>query len=581
MIHAIRCDQPSFRSISFTKGFNVVLAERTQDSTKKGSRNGLGKSTLIEIIHFCLGSSAQNNPLFQEPLKDWTFFLDIELGGQDYTVKRNTASPGRVIIEGNCSDWPIKPHVSTETGEMYMPVHDWNSTLGWIVFGLKTTVRDKKYSPTFRSLFSYFCRRGQDAYRSPFQQHSQQIEWDKQVNNLFLLGLDWEYAQKWQDLRDQERTLDQLKKAMETGLVSRYMGTIGALEATKVRLEEQVENMRKQLATFKVHPQYREVEDRANKLTAEIHQLSNDNVTDARMVQFYQSSFKGEQPASHDQVAKVYAELGQVLPERIVKRLEEVQEFHRRIVANRESFLKSEIDRLASGVERRAERVSMATDERATLMAILQTHGALEEYTKMQELLLHTAQQLEEAKAQIANLKKFEEGKSAVRMGREQLFLEARSDHDERKPIWERAVSLFNANSETLYETPGKLIIDVRPTGYRFDVEIERSNSQGIGQMKVFCYDLMLAQLWSLRHGGPDVLIHDSSIFDGVDERQIANALQLIAKETDEYDFQYICCLNSDLVPWNDFEEGFNLRQYVRVELTDTRADGGLLGIRF
>jgi len=46
------------------------------------------------------------------------------------------------------------------------------------------------------------------------------------------------------------------------------------------------------------------------------------------------------------------------------------------------------------------------------------------------------------------------------------------------------------------------------------NVEIERSGSQGIDSMKVFCYDLVLAQLWSQREGKPGFLIHDSMIFE-------------------------------------------------------------------
>ena len=99
--------------------------------------------------------------------------------------------------------------------------------------------------------------------------------------------------------------------------------------------------------------------------------------------------------------------------------------------------------------------------------------------------------------------------------------------------------------------------------------------------MKVFCYDLMLAQIWSSKEFGPKFLIHDSTIFDGVDERQVANALQRAASEAKNSGFQYICCLNSDSIPWNDFENTFDLRKYVRVELTDSREDGGLLGLRF
>lgn len=52
MIYSVSCDKPSFKNIEFKPGFNVILAERTKESTIKDSGNGLGKSTLIEIIHF-------------------------------------------------------------------------------------------------------------------------------------------------------------------------------------------------------------------------------------------------------------------------------------------------------------------------------------------------------------------------------------------------------------------------------------------------------------------------------------------------------------------------------------------------
>jgi uncharacterized protein YydD (DUF2326 family) len=99
--------------------------------------------------------------------------------------------------------------------------------------------------------------------------------------------------------------------------------------------------------------------------------------------------------------------------------------------------------------------------------------------------------------------------------------------------------------------------------------------------MKVFCYDLMLAQLWSEKPHSPGFLVHDSIIFDGVDERQRALALELADKETKKRGFQYICMLNSDMIPTNDFSPGFHFNDFVRLRLTDATEDGGLLGIRF
>ena len=69
MITAVRCNMSSFRDIEFTPGFNVVLADRTKESEDRDSRNGLGKTTLIEIIHFCLGSRTRKGKA-THPLKD-------------------------------------------------------------------------------------------------------------------------------------------------------------------------------------------------------------------------------------------------------------------------------------------------------------------------------------------------------------------------------------------------------------------------------------------------------------------------------------------------------------------------------
>lgn len=70
-------------------------------------------------------------------------------------------------------------------------------------------------------------------------------------------------------------------------------------------------------------------------------------------------------------------------------------------------------------------------------------------------------------------------------------------------------------------------------------------------------------------------------MFDGVDARQRALALELVAETASESNFQYICTLNSDMVPTNDFSEDFEFDDYVRLRLKDGDASGSLLGIRF
>jgi len=79
----------------------------------------------------------------------------------------------------------------------------------------------------------------------------------------------------------------------------------------------------------------------------------------------------------------------------------------------------------------------------------------------------------------------------------------------------------------------------------------------------------------------PGFLIHDSTIYDGVDERQRAEALELAASESRAYGFHYICTLNSDYVPRNEFSSGYRIEDYIRLRLTDADVTGCLMGVRF
>jgi len=81
---------------------------------------------------------------------------------------------------------------------------------------------------------------------------------------------------------------------------------------------------------------------------------------------------------------------------------------------------------------------------------------------------------------------------------------------------------------------------------------------------------------------GPGFLIHDSHLFDGVDGRQVAHAIELGAARARKLGFQYIVTMNEDAVPRTEFTPGFRFDEHVvGVRLTDAVDDGGLFGIRF
>ncbi len=586
MIRAVRANKDSFRIVEFREGFNVVLADKTDKSSDKDSRNGAGKSLLLEIIHFCLGGN-KGQSLKKPNLKDWAFTLDLRIGGRDFAASRALAHPGRVDFSGDLA-W-LPPGIETEmtTTGMTLRDRDWTRVLGSQAFGLPLDPRGEPLTPRFRSLFPFFARSGREAFAVAFRHHPQMTVGEKQIYNAFLLDLGWRYARQWQLLRERENLLDAFKSASEAGVAHRIAGSVGELEADRIRLEHSLSATQANLANFRVHPEYERIEVEASGLTRQIHDLANENVADGRLLKQYQRSVADEGLESHanetpETLVRAYEEAGIALPGLVKKRFEDVLDFHRSLLEGRRAFLAEEIQRLEQVIAERKKAIATLDTQRAERMTILQTHGALAEHSRLQNLHQDGLGKLDAVKRQIAELRELEEGRSKLKIERETLRQSTSRDLDERAVAREKAISSFNANSEALYDAPGNLIINVGKNGYEFDVEIQRTGSTGIENMKVFCYDLALAQLWAARDVSPDILIHDSPMFDGVDERQKTRAWRLAAEESKRLGFQYISMVNTDDVPpdavLGDFADEF--QGNVRIVLTD-QPNGCLLGFRF
>lgn len=413
MIHAIRCNHDSFKEVEFRPGFNVILADRTEVSGRRDSRNGLGKSTLIEIIHFCLGAKLERaKKLGIGAIKGWSFSLELTLANKIVTVTRNTENHSKVVIEGDTTSWLIQPKL--KEGQRMLSVKEWTTVLGSLMFGLPSDNEDKQFQPSFRSLISYFIRRGRDAFSTPFEHYRKQLEWNKQVDNAFLLGLAWEDARDLQLLKEEQKLLNDLKKLKNTpqeGALTRILGSLGELEAMRVQAESQLRAREHELREFRVYPQYHELEQNANRLTVEIHEATNENFVSERLLSSYQSNLENETQPSPNDVVRLYESAGVELPNLVIRRLEDVETFHHQLIENRREFLSIEIDRLRHKIEVTNNLIREKTEERASLLEVLQTHGALEEHTRIQALYLDSVANLNEINKRIEELRRIEEGK--------------------------------------------------------------------------------------------------------------------------------------------------------------------------
>ncbi|AGH51415.1 hypothetical protein G432_18485 [Sphingomonas sp. MM-1] len=222
MIHGLSSDLPTFKSLTFRPGLNILLADKSAGATDRQSRNGAGKTSLVELIHFLFGANAGKDSIFRSSaLVGHTFEARVDVGTTLVDVARSGAKPSRVVIQGDAASWPIPPSLDVKTGDQIISNENWRSVLGALMFGLNADSdgdENVRYRPSFRSLFSYFVRRqNSDGFLSPTQQSSKQQGWDQQVAISFLLGLDAAVPQQFQEVRTRERAMGELRKAAKDG----------------------------------------------------------------------------------------------------------------------------------------------------------------------------------------------------------------------------------------------------------------------------------------------------------------------------------------------------------------------------
>lgn len=89
MILCIESSISTFKTVRFHAGLNVLLADTRPGSKSTETRNSAGKTSLIEIIHFLLGSQADKESLFRtKALVEHTFTGTFVIGGDQLKILR-------------------------------------------------------------------------------------------------------------------------------------------------------------------------------------------------------------------------------------------------------------------------------------------------------------------------------------------------------------------------------------------------------------------------------------------------------------------------------------------------------------
>ncbi|MBZ9770686.1 DUF2326 domain-containing protein [Mesorhizobium sp. CA6] len=594
MIRSVSSTLPSFKTLVFNSGLNIILADVAETSTDRHTRNSAGKTSFVEILHFLLGSDAGKTSLFKhDELIDHSFTVEFLIGDRWVRATRSGASDEKIILSSADAEAlgfaPRRDLFETGDEPTSISLDTWKGVLGTRWFALphdrSGTAFDAKGAPSFRQLIGYFARRRKVGGLNSIEKNSsdqQPSSW--QVSLSYLLGLDWRVARKFQDMRDRKKVISALSKAIKDGDLGQIFGTTAEIRPQLARAEEQIEKLRTQLENFQLHDSYRELATKASTLKDLATELTFALAEADSAVDYMTKALEQETPPAYADVERLYAAAGVELPDVALRRFDEVKAFQASVATNRRLYLQEQIDEIVAQRDGLNQELEDATNKRTDILQTLEGKGAFEDLMRLREQFGELVSRAETLRSKLQHAATLENNKAQLKAEAADLELMLQRSYEEAEDSIKRATVLVDHAITKLYDDrTGNLIVEASRSGPKFRIEIQGGgNKGGIDMMKLFCFDTALLRIAFDRFApGPRMLVHDSHLFDGVDSRQVAQALVYGMGIAREVSGQYIVALNSDELDKAELASDVSFKPFINpVKLADDET-GGLFGFRF
>ncbi|MEM6319905.1 MAG: DUF2326 domain-containing protein, partial [Bacteroidota bacterium] len=394
----LRANQPTFRTISFNERGVSLIVGKKRSTNKKKTYNSVGKSLTIALIHFCLASN--KNQEFEDKLNDWVFELDFKIDNSRYTARRSTQDQLKIFLN-----------------EEEYSLSKFRAFLGKEVFLLSEPI---KYL-TFRSLISRFIR----PYKSSYVYYNESVRkeqpYPRLLNNAYLLGLDIVRIQRKKELKDKLDETKALKDRIEKDRIikSFFSDTNTSEEDVDIKVVElnnKVNKLTTDISQFKVAEDYNEIRKEADEISAQIRSYKGKATSLENAIRNIEKSLDIKPDISRKKIIELYTKAEVQLGELVVKKLDEIEAFNKKLLANRSLRLlqeKNKFEKQLKEVDAVITRLGKIEDSK---LQYLNSHGALDDYTQLNKQLSEYTIQLEKIqqyKKLVNEYKnKFEEAKS-------------------------------------------------------------------------------------------------------------------------------------------------------------------------
>ena len=550
---------------------NIILGSKSQDDElKTNTVNGVGKTLSMKLIDFCLGCRQDAHKEIIK-LNDWSFNLLFNSNGKDYEIVRNVENDSPLYLNNRA-----------------LKISDLNSFLEAEAY---RNVENYKFI-SFRGLISRNLRIPKEGYLYWNKYKKNEKEDVALLLNAFLLGLDVSLILNKISLKEEINKIDTSR-----GLLENNSEIKDAMSGSDIRIEisnlkKEIDDLRNKLKNFQISQGYNDIKADIEKSNSQKNDLINQIVKYENIIKSIDDNLTLKVDIGADQVNEIYKEANIIFSSEMLKSLEEVSDFHKKLLEGRKARLVKDKKSYVAKIEKLKDQLNQLDRVVNNNMEFIKNKVSTSEYERLQgrftelKVMLGRMQQYETA----IKTMEFKKAEYKSKMASDNILaIEYTNEIDEIK---QNMGKQFSDYVDYIYGERKYSGIDIENNSgdnkIRFDikVEIQDDGSGGIGNVKIFCMDMLM---WRIQNNSDvQFLYHDGSLFAETDPRQCYRMLKIADDMCKKHGKQYIINMNYDMFDsiiesanaCDDSAFAEQLKSFVRLKLYDMSPKDKLLGIQ-
>ena len=564
-----------FPDIEFRDGLNVVFASVSKNSDKKSSHS-LGKTTLIDILDFCLLKQISKDQILKKNnFNEFEFFLEIECENNRFvTIKRPVMGKISIISASEKTRFHASDPVSWDYEELAFKTAKEH---------LNRLICPK---PLLESGFNYrnglrYCFRKQTQYENTFKVNNSResdVSWAPYLASI--IGINSRVVEEKYEVN---RRVESLKNAIKE--VNNLPSDSGqSLEAEITQIEAAVSRMKVELDRFDFKKSdesvskelIENVSENVSSMVATVYSLD-------QRVSAIDKSLQAEFTFEMDKVLTLFEEVEIYFPEKLTKSYEDLIKINQEMSIGRKERL---VQTKRSILKERGEitqKLSSERERQQELTAVLLQKDAFEKYKKLQSRLSSEESRVAVLKERLAKIDlatelgdKLGQAETEKTKAAKKLEVETKVRGNEKLTS---AVTLFSELVEHILHFSAFFYTDTNKDGniqFKIGLQNQTAINEGFSYTRVLSaiFDATLLTL----HSEDDFFrfcYHDG-LLESLDDRLKFMLIKEWRRVSTSHGLQFIITvLDSDLPLKDDKKEYFDTNEIIR-ELHDRGTDGRL-----